>query len=122
MIKKLLITVFVCLSFITLSGCGNKDILGTTFTFKYAKIRLVDGRIVEGEVKQWAKYDNQDSVRVTFENGEVYYTHSSNVILYNKQMGINMNLQNFIYLLFAAVWLSGLIWASVIAFKNRRNK
>ena len=68
MIKKLLITVFVCLSFITLS----------------AKIRLVDGRIVEGEVKQWAKYDEQDSIRVTFENGEVYYTHSSNVTLYNK--------------------------------------
>ena len=121
MIKKLLITVF-CLSFITLSGCGNKDIFGTTFTFKYAKIRLVDGRIVEGEVKQWAKYDKQDSIRVTFENGEVYYTHSSNVTLYNKQMGINMNLQNFIYLLFALVWISGLIWASVIAFKNREKK
>lgn len=84
MIKKLLITVFVCLSFITLSGCGNKDILGKNFTFKYAKIRLVDGQIVEGEVKQWAKYNKQDSIRVTFENGEVYYTHSSNVILYNK--------------------------------------
>lgn len=84
MIKKLLITVFVCLSFVTLSGCGNKDIIGTTFNFKYAKIRLADGRIVEGEVKQWAKYDEQDSIRVTFENGEVYYTHSSNVTLYNK--------------------------------------
>lgn len=120
--KKLLITVFVCLSFITLSGCGNKDILGTTFTFKYAKVRLVDGRIVEGEVKQWAKYDEQDSIRVTFENGEAYYTHSSNVTLYNKQMGINMDLQNFIYLLFGLVWLSGLIWASVIAFKNIKEK
>lgn len=31
-----------------------------------------------------------------------------------------MNLQNFIYLLFAAVWLSGLIWASVIAFRSRK--
>ena len=30
-----------------------------------------------------------------------------------------MTLQNFIYLVFAAVWLSGLIWAGVIAFKNR---
>ena len=29
-------------------------------------------------------YDEQDSIRVTFENGEVYYTHSSNVTLYNK--------------------------------------
>nr|DAO09767.1 MAG TPA: hypothetical protein [Caudoviricetes sp.] len=31
-----------------------------------------------------------------------------------------MDLQNFIYLLFAAVWLSGLVWASVIAFKSRK--
>lgn len=29
-----------------------------------------------------------------------------------------MTLQNFIYLLFGLVWLSGLIWASVIAFRN----
>ena len=33
-----------------------------------------------------------------------------------------MGLQNFIYLLFGLVWLSGLIWASVIAFKNRKDK
>lgn len=33
-----------------------------------------------------------------------------------------MELQNFIYSLLALVWLSGMIWASVIAFKNRRNK
>nr|DAH57833.1 MAG TPA: hypothetical protein [Caudoviricetes sp.] len=33
-----------------------------------------------------------------------------------------MNLQNFIYLLFGLVWLSGLIWAGVIAFRNRGKK
>lgn len=33
-----------------------------------------------------------------------------------------MNLQNFIYLLFALVWLSGLIWAGVTAFKSRKGK
>ena len=33
-----------------------------------------------------------------------------------------MNLQNFIYILLTLVWLSGLIWASVIAFKNRGKK
>ena len=33
-----------------------------------------------------------------------------------------MDLQNFIYLLLALVWLSGSIWASVIAFKNRKEK
>ena len=33
-----------------------------------------------------------------------------------------MDLQNFIYILFALVWLSGLIWAGVIAFKSRKGK
>ena len=33
-----------------------------------------------------------------------------------------MDLQNFIYLLFAAVWFSGLIWAGMIAFKTREGK
>lgn len=33
-----------------------------------------------------------------------------------------MTLQNFIYLLLALIWLSGLIWASVIAFKGRKDK
>lgn len=31
-----------------------------------------------------------------------------------------MDLQNFIYLLFALVWLSGLIWAGVIACRSRK--
>lgn len=31
-----------------------------------------------------------------------------------------MDLQNFIYLLFATLWLSGLIWAGVIAYRSRK--
>ena len=57
---------------------------GIEFVWEGKTPEIADGRIVEGEVKQWAKYDKQDSIRVTFENGEVYYTHSSNVTLYNK--------------------------------------
>lgn len=54
-----------------LASCGNKDILGTTYTFKYATIKLPDGSIIDGEVK--------------FTNGKgEYLTHLSNVILYNK--------------------------------------
>ncbi len=33
-----------------------------------------------------------------------------------------MTLQNFIYLLFSLVWISGFIWAGVIAFKSRKGK
>lgn len=31
-----------------------------------------------------------------------------------------MDIQIFIYLLLALVWLSGMIWAGVIAFKHRK--
>ena len=48
--KKLFATILISLSFVSLVGCGNKDILGTTFTFKYAKVKLVDGQVVEGKV------------------------------------------------------------------------
>ena len=43
---------------------------------------MVDGQIVEGKVKKWSKWDG--NIRVTFENGDQYYTHLSNVTLYNK--------------------------------------
>lgn len=33
-----------------------------------------------------------------------------------------MDLQNFIYLLFVAVWIAGMIWAGAIAFKSRKEK
>lgn len=33
-----------------------------------------------------------------------------------------MDLQNFIYLLLALIWLSGLIWAGVITFKCKKEK
>lgn len=40
--KKILVaTILISLSFISLVGCGNKDILGTTFTFKYANAFLI---------------------------------------------------------------------------------
>ena len=64
--KKLLAIALLGLSFVWLTACGNKDVLGTTFTFNYAKVKMVDGQIVEGKVKRWAKYEKQDSIRVQY--------------------------------------------------------
>lgn len=80
--KKLLAIVLLGLSIVWLAACGNMDVLETTSTFNYAKVKMVDGQIVEGKVKKWSKYDA--NIRITFENGDQYYTHLSNVTLYNK--------------------------------------
>ena len=50
--KKLLAIALLGLSFVWLAACGNKDVLGTTFTFNYAKVKMVDGQIVEGKVRE----------------------------------------------------------------------
>ena len=34
-----------------LAACGNKDILGTTYTFKYATVKLPDGTLINGKVE-----------------------------------------------------------------------
>ena len=67
-----------------LASCGNKDILGLTYTFEYASVKLPDGTIIDGQVKEWAQ-DKTDSIRVTFKDGKgTYFTHATNVVLYNK--------------------------------------
>lgn len=82
---KRLLLLFTLLVMPLLAACGNKDILGLTYTFEYATVKLPDGTIIDGEVKEWAREDKTDSIRVTFKDGRgTYFTHATNVVLYNK--------------------------------------
>lgn len=75
--KKLVLLV---LASIALVGCGNQTLFDTTYTFKYAEVKLPNGSVKSGAVKEWKDYDDA-TVQVKFEDGTVLYTHSSNVIL-----------------------------------------
>ncbi len=79
--KKALALIVIAVPLLT--ACGNKDIFGMTYTFKHATVKLPNGEIVNGDVKEWAREDKTDSVRVTFKDGCTYFTHTSNVVLYN---------------------------------------
>lgn len=82
---KRLLLLFTLLVMPLLAACGNKDILGLTYTFEYATVKLPDGTIIDGEVEEWAREDKTDSIRVTFKDGKgTYFTHATNVVLYNK--------------------------------------
>lgn len=83
--KRLLLLLSTLLIVPLFTACGNKDILGLTYTFEYAQVKLPDGTIIEGQVKEWAREDKTDSIRVTFKDGKgTYFTHATNVVLYNK--------------------------------------
>lgn len=58
-IKKLILLSLLFVPLLT--ACGNKDILGMTYTFKYATVKLPDGTLIDGEVKEWARSSDTDS-------------------------------------------------------------
>lgn len=56
----------------TLTGCGNKDVWDTVYTFDYAIIKLPNGEVVEGKVQSWCDYEGEQfQVKI---NGETYLT------------------------------------------------
>ena len=63
-----------------LTGCGNKDMWDTVYTFDYANIKLPNGEIVEGKVDKWTDYEDGDQLQVTID-GKIYLTSTLNCTL-----------------------------------------
>lgn len=63
---------------------GNKEVFGYNYTYKYAQIKLMNQKLIEGEISHWAQDPKTDVIRIKFKNGDKYLSHSSNVILYNR--------------------------------------
>ena len=77
--KKILCLVLILAAAIALTGCGNVQLVDTTYTFDRAIVVLPGGN-VEGRVESWKDWDDSDMVQVKID-GRTYYTHGSNVIL-----------------------------------------
>lgn len=78
--KKIIALLLVLLTAWLLCGC-NKTVFDTTYTFNYAFVSLPDGSCIDGPIKAWKDWDDSDMMQVTFSDGTVYYTHSSNIVL-----------------------------------------
>ena len=76
-IVGLLMSVMVAVSLV---GCGNKQLIDTTFSFERAIIQLPNGEIVDGKVSSWTDYEDGDQIQVKI-NGVTYLVHSSNIVL-----------------------------------------
>lgn len=78
--KKILCLLLVLVCVLGLCGC-NKTVIDTTYHFNYAYVALPDGTCVDGPIRAWKDWDDSDVMQVTFTDGTVYYTHSSNIVL-----------------------------------------
>lgn len=51
---KILLIIFVLSA---LTGCGNRTLLDTTYTYDRAIIQLADGTVVDTKIKSWTDYE-----------------------------------------------------------------
>lgn len=76
--------VLIAAALLCLTGCGNHDIIGTAYNFKYAMLKMPNGQIYSGEVESWARSGESDRIRVTID-GIDYVTQYSNVCLFSEK-------------------------------------
>ena len=79
--KKKLIATSILLSLL-LTGCGNRQVFDTNWTFTKAKINFA-GEIIEIELKSWKDYEDT-TIRLIDKDGKVYLTDVKNVLLTNE--------------------------------------
>ena len=77
--KKFLVLVAAIMVAFSISGC-NKQIIDLNYKFDKAYIVMGD-EVKEVSIKSWNDYENSDMVQVTTTDGDVYLTHSTNIIL-----------------------------------------
>lgn len=79
---KKIIAIVICLMLMAgLVGCGNRDMFDSTYTFRYAIIKLPNGEIVQGEVESWRDYVAGEQLQIKFKDGNTYLTCSINAVL-----------------------------------------
>lgn len=78
--KRIIVMLLALMTVVALfTGCGNKDMFDTVYTFDEAIIRLPDGTVISGEVESWRDYEG-DQLQIKID-GVTYLVHSSQVVL-----------------------------------------
>ena len=85
--KKILAVMLTSLMILGLTGCGNKDMFDTVYTFDRAIIELPNGEIVEGKIDRWTDYEDGDQIQITID-GTIYLVHSSKCVLINDKQEV----------------------------------
>lgn len=82
--KKLLAAILALGMALSLAGCGNRQMIDLTYTYKYAIISLPNGEIVEGKVESWKDFEDGDQLQITV-NGVTYLIHATDAVLMTEE-------------------------------------
>lgn len=82
--KKLLAAILALGMALSLTGCGNRQMIDLTYSYKYAIISLPNGEIVEGKVDSWKDFEDGDQLQITV-NGVTYLVHAMDAVLMTEE-------------------------------------
>ena len=77
--KRFLVFLAAIMVAFSISGC-NKQIIDLNYKFDKAYIIMGD-EVSEVSIKSWNDYEASDMIQITTTDGDVYLTHSANIIL-----------------------------------------
>lgn len=78
--KKFGIIALLVVMIAALTGCSNKQMFDTNYSFNYAIVTRADGEQLI-QIKSWRDFKDGDQIQFTSIDGVTYLTHASNVIL-----------------------------------------
>lgn len=81
--KKILAVLVLVVLMVALTGCGNRDMFDTVYTYDEAVLSMADGTIVRGKVENWRDYEDGEQIQVKID-GVIYLVNSVNITLMNK--------------------------------------
>lgn len=80
-VRLALIGTMILIGMLLLTGCGNRDMLDTNYTFNRAIVILNDGTKLELEIQKWADYEDGEQIQIIAKDGKTYLVSSYNTIL-----------------------------------------
>lgn len=78
-IKIISLIGIMILGLLVLSGCGNRDMFDTNYTYTKA-ITYIGNERIEIQIKQWCDYDGEQ-IQIIGQDGKTYLVSSFNTIL-----------------------------------------
>ena len=82
--KKLLAAILALGMALSLAGCGNRQMIDLTYSYKYAIISLPNGEIVEGKVDSWKDFEDGDQLQITVD-GVTYLVHATDAAVMTEE-------------------------------------
>ena len=82
--KKLLAAILALGMALSLAGCGNRQMIDLTYSYKYAIISLPNGEIIEGKVESWKDFEDGDQLQITVDD-VTYLVHATDAALMTEE-------------------------------------